>query len=114
MAVTDARDGHAIARVPIGEGPDGLVFDAQTSQVLVPNGRSGTLTVVREQSPDRYDVVDTIPTRASARTIALDSVTHRAYLPAAQFGPKPATVDENARPPMLPGSFEVVVVGPGA
>ncbi|MGY4515953.1 YncE family protein [Lysobacter sp. HA18] len=112
MAVTDARDGHAIARIPIGEGPDGLAFDASRGDVLVPNGRSGTLTVVHETAPDRFDVVQTLPTRASARTIVLDAKTHRAYLPAAQFGPKPAGVDEDARPPMIDGSFEILAVGP--
>ncbi|WP_133499063.1 YncE family protein [Cognatilysobacter terrigena] len=112
MAVTDARDGHAIARVPIGEGPDGLAFDAARGDVLVPNGRSGTLTLIHEDAPDHYVVRQTIPTRAGARTIALDPMSHRAYLPTAQFGPKPAG-DADARPPMIPGSFEVVVVGVG-
>lgn len=109
MAVTDARDGHSVARVPIGDGPDGLVFDAAHGVALVPAGHDGTLTVIREQTPDRYAVAQTITTQTSARTIALDPSTHRAYLPAARFGAKPAG---DARPPMLPGSFEVVVVGP--
>ncbi|MGY3264596.1 YncE family protein [Lysobacter sp. HA35] len=112
MAVTDARDGHAIARVPIGEGPDGLAFDAARGDVLVPNGRSGTLTVVHETTPDRFDIAQTLPTQVSARTIVLDAKTHRAYLPAAQFGPKPADADEDARPPMIDGSFEILAVGP--
>lgn len=108
MAVTDARDGHAVARVPIGDGPDGLAFDAVRGLVLVPNGRSGTLTVIHEDTPDRYVVRQTVATATGARTVALDPTTHRAYLPTAQFGPKPA--GEDARPPMVPGSFEVQVV----
>ncbi|AXK71194.1 YncE family protein [Lysobacter sp. TY2-98] len=111
MAVTDAHDGHAVARIPIGDGPDGLVFDAALGRILVPNGRSGTLTVIQELAPDRYEVAQTVTTAQSARTIALDPATHRAYLPAASFGPKPAG-DEHARPPMLPGSFRIVVVAP--
>lgn len=113
MAVTDARDGHAVARVPIGDGPDGLAFDAARGLVLVPNGRSGTLTVIHEDTPDRYVVRQTVATRTGARTVALDPATHRAYLPTAQFGPKPAG-GEDARPPMVPGSFEVLVVGASA
>ena len=111
MAVTDAHDGHAVARVPIGEGPDGLAFDAASALVLVPNGRSGTITVVHEDTPDHYVVRQSLATRMSARTIVLDATSHRAYLPAAQFGPKP-TGDGNARAPMVADSFEVVVVGP--
>ena len=109
MAVTDARDGHAVARVPIGEGPDGLAFDPAQGLVLVPNGRSGSVTVVQEETPDRYAVRQTLATRTSARTIALDATSHRAYLPAARFGPKPTGSGE-ARPPMIAGSFEVLVL----
>lgn len=111
VAVTDARDGHAVATVQIGEGPDGLVFDAARGLLMVPNGRSGTLTVIAEETADRYAVRQTVPTRVGARTIAYDASTHRAFLPAARFGPKPSGPE--ARAPMVPGSFEVVVVEPG-
>lgn len=107
LVVTDLTNGKQVARVPIGEGPDGAVFDPATKSIFVPGGRSGTLTVIRENSPDSYEVVQTLTTEASARTIALDPATHRVYLPAAKFGPKPA---DGSRPPIVEGSFHVLAV----
>lgn len=108
MAVTDTESGTQVARVPIGAGPDGVVFDPKTMIVFVPAGKSGTLTVVHEDGPDHYSVRQTLRTEPSARTIALDPVMHRVYLPAAQFGPPPK--DPAQRPEMLPDSFRVLVV----
>ena len=108
MVVTDARDGRQVARVGIDEGPDGAVFDPQSQTTFVPNGKSGTLTVIHEDDPSHFHVVQTLPTQRSARTIALDSATHRLYLPAAEFGPQPA--DPDARPDMVPDSFRVLAV----
>ena len=108
MAITDARDGHQVARIAIGEGPDGAAFDAQSQMAFSPNGKSGTLTIVHEDDPDHFHVAQTLPTQSSARTIALDPMSHRLYLPAATFGPKP--VDPQQRPPMVPGSFRVLAV----
>jgi DNA-binding beta-propeller fold protein YncE len=108
MVVTDASSGRQVARVAIGEGPDGAAFDPQAQEAFSPNGRSGTLSVVHEDDPEHYRVVQTLDTARSARTIALDASTHRLYLPSASFGPKPA--DPKARAPMLPGSFALVVV----
>jgi YVTN family beta-propeller protein len=109
MAVTDANDGHPIAYVAIGDGPDGAAFDAQRQLVFIPNGKSGSLTLVHEDDPDHYRVAQTLPTQASARTIVLDPDTHRLYLPAARFAPQPEGSKE--RPPMLPDSFTVLEVG---
>jgi YVTN family beta-propeller protein len=108
MVVSDAGDGHQVARVEIGEGPDGAAFDQQSQTVFIPNGKSGTLTVVHEENPGRFTVAQTLPTLRSARTIALDGTTHRLYLPAAQFGPQPA--DPEARPEMVPDSFRILAV----
>lgn len=107
LVVTDVSNGKQVARVPIGEGPDGAAFDPSTRTIFVPGGRSGTLTVIREKTPDRYEVIQTVTTETSARTIALDPTTHRLYLPAAKFGPKPA---DGGRAPMLDGSFHVLAV----
>jgi DNA-binding beta-propeller fold protein YncE len=107
LVVTDLTDGDQIARLPIGEGPDGAAFDPATKTIFVPGGRSGTLTVIREESADRYRVIQTLPTERSARTIALDESTHRLYLPAARFGPQPAN---GGRAPMEDGSFHVLAV----
>lgn len=107
LVVTDVASGKQVARVPIGEGPDGAAFDAATHLLFVPGGRSGTLTVIRQLSPDRYEVAQTLATEKSARTIALDASNHKLYLPAARFGPAPATGE---RPPMEDGSFHVLAV----
>ena len=75
--------------------------------------RDGTLTVIREETPDRFTVAETVPTRKGARTMALDEKTHTVYLPTAQFGPAPAATAEQPRPrpTMLPNTFTVLVVG---
>ena len=108
MVVTDARDGHQVARVAIDEGPDGAAFDPRSQTAFSPNGRSGTLTVIHEDDPDHYQVAQTLPTLRGARTIALDPATHRLYLPTARFGPQPT--DPGARPEMLPDSFRVLAI----
>jgi DNA-binding beta-propeller fold protein YncE len=108
MVVSDANDGHQLARVAIDEGPDGAVFDPQSQATFVPNGKSGTLTVIHEDDPEHFRVTQTLPTKRSARTIALDSATHHLYLPAADFGPQPT--DPGTRPEMLADSFRVLAV----
>lgn len=112
MAVTNARNGHAVARVPIGEGPDAAAYDAKRGLVFSSNGE-GTLTVVRQNSADRYSVVATVPTQRGARTMALAPGSGTIYLVTADFGPAPAaTVDQpHPRPQPIPGSFTILVVG---
>ncbi len=113
MIVTDSSDGHRVASVPIGDGPDGAVFDDARGLVFSSNGE-GTLTIVHEDDPEHFSVVDNLATQKSARTIALDSKTHRLFLPAAQFGATPAPTAEqpHPRPTMVPETFSVLVVGP--
>ena len=108
MAITDANSGQQVARIAIDEGPDGAVFDPDRQLIFSPNGKSGTLTVVHEDDPDHFRVIQTLATQPSARTIAIDPATHRLYLPAARFEMQPEGSKE--RPPMVPGSFNVLVV----
>lgn len=108
MAVTDARTGKTVATVPIGKGPDAVAFDAGTGLIYSSNGQSGTLTVVHEDTPNRYSVVTTVPTQVSARTEALDPQSHRLYLSAATPGPHR---NAHGRPEMVPDSFVLLVVG---
>jgi len=114
MAVSDANTGKLVTTVPIGQGPDGVVFDSAKHLAFSPNGRDGTLTVVEETSPDKFRVVETIDTARGARTIAIDEQNHHLYMPTAKFGPPPAATAENPRPrpTVEPGSFEVVDVAP--
>ncbi|MEO8811067.1 MAG: YncE family protein [Rhodanobacter sp.] len=108
MAVTDANDGHQIATVPIGDGPDAVVFDASAGMIYSSNGESGTVTAVHEDDPDHYRVTSTIATQVSARTEALDPKLHRLYLSAARLG---TTRQPNGRLMVEPDSFSVLTVG---
>jgi YVTN family beta-propeller protein len=113
MAVMEADSGRVVTTLPIGQGPDGAAFDADRQLAFSPNGRDGTVTVIREVAPDKFEVVQTVVTAKSARTIDLDPRSHKLYLVAAQFGPPPSPTAEQPRPrpPMVPGTFEVLVVG---
>ena len=112
MAITDAATGRQVARVKIGEGPDAAAFDAQRGLVYSSNG-DGTLTVVRQESPDRYRVAESVETKVGARTMALDASSGRVYLVSADFGMPPAATpaQPHPRPAPLPGTFTVLVVG---
>lgn len=113
MAVMSSTDGRLITTLPIGAGVDGNAFDAATQLAFASNGE-GTLTVIHEDSPDAYHVVASVATAPRARTMALDELTHRVYLSTAEFGAAPAASADNPRPrpPMIPGSFAVVVLAP--
>jgi DNA-binding beta-propeller fold protein YncE len=105
MAISDPDKGTVVATVPIGAGPDGVVFDPGTGYAMSSNG-DGTLTIV-QQSGGKYDVVENIATERGARTIAFDEKTHHVYLPTATAGQAAA----GGRAPYLPDSFKVLVVG---
>jgi len=87
MVVLDADSGKLLARLPIGRGCDGCVFDSEKGLAYSSNGGDGTLTVVKEEAPGRFAVVATIPTQQGARTMTLDPKTHRIYLAAATYAP---------------------------
>jgi YVTN family beta-propeller protein len=112
MVVTDADTGKQVARVPVGEGPDAAAFDPKRGLVFSSNG-DGTLTVVREESADRYSVQATVPTQRGARTMALDPATGKVYVVSADFGPPPAATPEqpHPRPVPVPDTFTVLVIG---
>jgi DNA-binding beta-propeller fold protein YncE len=111
MVVSDIASGKVIAKLPIGEGSDGVAFDADRGLAFSSNG-SGTLTVVSETGAG-YKVAATLPTERGARTITLDPDSHKLYSPTARFGPVPAATAQQPRPrpSALPGSFHVLVIG---
>ncbi|GAB4091470.1 hypothetical protein GCM10028786_03960 [Flaviaesturariibacter terrae] len=109
LVVLDAGTGRIVASLPIGAGCDGVVFWPKRRLVITSNGQSGTLSVIREVSADKFVSVATVPTQRSARTIALDPATGTIFLPAADFE-KPAAANE--RPHMIPGSFRILVFTP--
>lgn len=83
MVVTDARTGRQVAKLPIGEGVDGVAFDP-TRQEAYASAGDGTLTVVKEQTPDRFVVAENAKSHAGARTIVLDETHHRLFLSAGE------------------------------
>jgi DNA-binding beta-propeller fold protein YncE len=106
MAVIDADTGKIVATPTIGDGVDANGFDPATGLAFASTGE-GVLTVVHEDSPDKFTVVENVPTRKSARTMGLDLKTHNIFLPAADFDP-PAPGQRRGK--MKPGSFVVLVV----
>jgi len=112
MAVVNADTGKVITTLPIGQGVDANRFDPDTHLAFASCG-DGSLTVVREESADKFSVAETVPTERGARTMALDRKTHQVFLVTAKFGPPPAATPEQPRPrpPILPDTFEVLVVG---
>jgi len=113
MAVVDADSGKVLATPAIGEGVDADAFDPGTGFAFASNGQSATLTVVHEDAPDKFSVVEDVPTQRGARTMALDPNTHEVFLVTADFGPRPAATPDNPRPrpPMVPNSFVVLIFG---
>jgi len=113
MAVVNADSGKVVTTVPIGNGPDAAGYDADKKLVFSSNGE-GTLTVVKQESADKYSVIDNVKTERSARTMTIDTKTHKIYLSAAQLGEPPAPTAENPhpRPKMVPGTFHVLILTP--
>ena len=109
MAIVDMRTGKVVATPPVGSGVDAAGFDPGTQLAFTSNGE-GTITVVHEDTPDKYTVVQTVPTQRGARTMAVNPKTHRLYTVTAEFAPTPApTADRpRPRPPMIPGTFVVL------
>jgi hypothetical protein len=107
MAVVNADTGKVVATPAICEGPDAAGFDPSSGYVFASCG-DGNLTVIHQDSPDKYTVVENVPTKKSARTMGLDLKTHNIFLPAADFDP-PAPGERRGK--MKPGSFVIVVVG---
>lgn len=112
MAVVNADTGKVVATPKIGDGPDAARFDPKTQLAFSTNGDTGTLSVVRENSPDSYTVIQTLPTKHGARTMALNQATGTIYTDTASFGPrpKPTAKHPRPRPSMLPGSFVLLEI----
>jgi hypothetical protein len=107
MSVVNADTGAVVATPTICEGPDATAFEPSTATVFASCG-DGNLTVIHQDSPDKYTVIENVPTKKSARTMGLDLKTHNIVLPAADFDP-PAPGERRGK--MKPGSFVLLVVG---
>jgi DNA-binding beta-propeller fold protein YncE len=107
MAVSDYQAGKVVATVPIGTGVDGAGYDAASGDAFASNA-DGTLTVIHQDSPDKYHVAQTITTPQASRNMGLDPTNHRVYVVSAKFGEAPA--GGRGRAPVLPGSFALMVI----
>jgi DNA-binding beta-propeller fold protein YncE len=111
MAVVDADTGKVLATPAIGEGVDATAYDDQTGLAFASCGE-GVLTVVKEDSPQKFTVAENVETEPGARTMALDSKTHNVYTVTAKFGPPPAPTADNPHPrrTIVPDTFEVLLL----
>ena len=112
MAIVNADSGQVIATVPIGPGVDANGFDADRMLAFSSNGGDGTLTIVHEDSPDKFSVAQNVQTARFARTMALDPKSHKVYLVTAEIEEQPpAEGQTRPRRTMKPGTFQMLVVG---
>ena len=108
LVVMDATNGKIVTTVPIDDECDAVGFDVKLKTVFSSNGE-GTLTISKEQSPNKFVVAQVLKTQSGARTNAVDQITHKIYLPTADFKPKDP---KPFRPSTVPGTFRVLVVAP--
>lgn len=107
LIVVNADNGKIVDKLLIGEGCDGVAFDASSKYIFASCGQDGVVSVIKEESANKYSVFENITTKKSARTIAIDNKTHEIYLPAADLEKS----DEiNGRPKMVSGTFQVIVL----
>jgi DNA-binding beta-propeller fold protein YncE len=100
--VVDAATGKIVATIANGDGVDALGWDPVEKLIYIPAGRDSNVTVVHQDSPDKYTVVATVATMGGAKTISVDAVKHVAYLFQPVYGPAPAPAP--GAPPPQPGA----------
>jgi len=82
LMIMDAVSGGIVGKLPIGEGCDGVAFDHRLKDIFASCG-AGQLTIIHESAPSVFRIIANVPTRRSARTLAIDEKDHRVFLPAA-------------------------------
>jgi DNA-binding beta-propeller fold protein YncE len=113
IVILSAEDGRIISTLPIGAGTDGAVFNPKTREAFS-SQRDGTLTVVKEESPNSFAVEQTVQTMPSAKTLTLDAKTNHILLIGAEFGPPtvaPQQGGRGGRGQVVPDSFTILVIG---
>ncbi len=114
MVILNADTGKILANLPLPGGSDGAIFNAATMEAYSTQG-SGTLTIVKENGPTSFDVVQKLPTMNGARTIAFDSKTNHIFTMSDERGaasaPQPG--GRGGRGPAIPGSFTILMIGKG-
>jgi DNA-binding beta-propeller fold protein YncE len=109
LVVVDAENGKVVTTVPIGDRVDASAYDPELGLVFSSCG-DGTVTVVKQESADKYSVAETVKTRPQSKTTGLDPKTHRLFIPGAEYK-APAAGQPRGRPTMVPGSFVVMLFG---
>jgi len=107
LVVINAENGKVVDKLSIGEGCDGVAFDSKNKIVFTSNGQSGTITVIKENSADKFSVLGNYASKRGARTITIDENSGLLYLPTADFD---ESNTQSGRPGMIPGTFQVLVV----
>jgi DNA-binding beta-propeller fold protein YncE len=106
MAISDYQAGKVVATVPIGTGVDGAGYDAASGNAFASNA-NGILTVIHQDTPDTYHVLENVETPQGSRNMGLDPTNHKVFLVSAKFGPAPGG---RGRAPVLPGTFSLMVI----
>lgn len=96
LVVLNADTGSVVATLPIGGAADVVAYDAKLRRIYTANG-AGTMTVIYQETPDRYTVLEDVPTHPGGHALALDPTTHRLYV---VYGAEIAIFD--AVPPQKP------------
>jgi DNA-binding beta-propeller fold protein YncE len=112
MAVSNIATGTVITTLPIGQGVDGAAYDPARGDAFA-SCADGTLTVIHQDDPDKYHVSQTVTTATGGRNMGLDPSNHKLFVVSAKFGPAPAestAANPRRRPPMIPGSFMLMVI----
>ncbi len=113
MVILSAEDGKILTSLPLAGASDGAVFNPSTMEVFSTHG-NGTLTVVKEKSPTRFEVEQNLDTMNGARTITFDPKTNHIFTMSQERGPAPTAPQGGGRPPQgapVPGSFTILMVG---
>ena len=109
MMVVNIETGKLVANLPIGNGNDAVTYDSQRRRVFSSNGRDGTITAYQEINPDRYELIETVPTMVSGRTMDVDPETGRLFVAAAEAEPNPPPGE---RPHYRPGTLKLMMFDP--
>ncbi len=102
--VVNPVTGKIVATIANGDGVDALGWDPVEKLIYIPAGRDSNVTVVHEDTPDKYSVVATVATMRGAKTISVDPLKHVAYLFQPEYGPAPAPAPAPGSPPPQPGA----------
>lgn len=113
MMVINSENGQVYGKMEIGDGCDGVAFDPTSNIAFASNGE-GTLTAVLAKNGNHIEVLGNLTTQKGARTIAVNTVTHKIYIPAAEYEPatEPQKEGQRQRPKIKPGSFVILEITP--